>query len=77
MPEMIRVLIVDSDAGFLSANTHILKSVHYDVLEARSGSEAIEKVKAERPDLVLMDMVLPDIDGVEVCKRRLKTTLAI
>jgi PAS domain S-box-containing protein len=69
MEDSIRILIVDGDPGRLSANSRILKSAKYEVFKARTGTEALETAKAERPDMVLMDVVLPDMNGMEVCKR--------
>ena len=62
-----RILVVDD----LSPNIHLLKvklqAEYYDVLTARSGHEAIEIAKTERLDLVLMDAMMPGIDGFEAC----------
>jgi len=62
-----RILIVDD----LAPNIHLLKvklqSEYYDVVTARSGHEAIEVAKKERLDLILMDAMMPGIDGFEAC----------
>ena len=62
-----RILVVDD----LAPNIHLLKvklqAEYYDVLTARSGREAIEIAKKERLDLILMDALMPGIDGFEAC----------
>ena len=47
----------------------MLSRLQCEVIEAGAGSEAIEKALAETPDLIIMDLVLPDIDGIEVTAR--------
>ena len=64
-----RVLVVDDDAGGRYLKAHILRKNGYDVAEAASGGAAIVECEASVPDLALVDMRLPDIHGVEVCKR--------
>jgi CheY-like chemotaxis protein len=41
----------------------------YEVLEASTGTEGIEQTRAHRPDVILLDVVLPDISGIEVCRQ--------
>jgi adenylate cyclase len=64
-----RILIVDD----IDANRDVLKtrlSVHgYDLREAADGEEALAAVKEWRPDLVLLDVMMPKLDGIEVCRR--------
>ena len=67
------VLVVDDDAGGRYLKTHILRKCGYLVTEAASGQAAIERCCVDPPDLVLLDVRLPDIHGAEVC-RRIKTT---
>lgn len=70
-----RILVVDD----MVTNRIILKakltSAHYDVLQASSGTEALEKAKILRPDLILLEMSLPDINGINVCKQLKKIKL--
>jgi two-component system, OmpR family, KDP operon response regulator KdpE len=64
-----RVLIVDDEAeirGFLRAS---LKTHHHDVIEAESGKKALSQIRDNNPDLMILDLGLPDIDGVEVTRR--------
>jgi signal transduction histidine kinase len=63
------VLIVDDDAAGRYLKAHILRKSGYHVTEASTGMDAIEQCCAGVPDLVLLDMRLPDIHGVEVCRR--------
>ncbi|MBU4270211.1 response regulator [Candidatus Dependentiae bacterium] len=57
----------DYDAGRY-ATTRILTMAGFTVIEAETGEEALRKVKEEKPDLVILDINLPDIDGFEVCR---------
>ncbi|WP_051434381.1 response regulator [Desulfonatronum lacustre] len=69
MNESKSILIVDDEPVQLNYYTDILASQDYDVSQASSGMEALRSAEKNRPDLVLLDVVLPDINGVEVCKR--------
>jgi len=63
-----RILVVDDTP----ANVRLLNTTlraEYEVFHARSGQEALDVVARERPDLVLLDVVMPDMDGFEVCRR--------
>jgi two-component system alkaline phosphatase synthesis response regulator PhoP len=63
-----KILIVDDDPDLVEAVTMILKSKKFDVVAAYNGKEGIEKVKRERPDLVVLDVMMPEKDGYSVCK---------
>lgn len=64
-----RILVVDdNDAGRYAAS-RLLRQAGYDVVEAGTGKVALQRVTEEHPDLVLLDVRLPDINGVEVCGR--------
>lgn len=67
---MIRVFIVEDDPMVLEVNTGFLQKIPYFELvgQARTGEEAIEEIKEIKPDLVLLDMYLPDISGFDVLK---------
>lgn len=67
-PRPSKILIVDDTAHVVSLLKHYVKKGGYDVLEARDGKEAIETAKAEVPDLILLDAMMPGIDGFDVCK---------
>ncbi|SFM80621.1 response regulator [Methanolobus profundi] len=64
-----KVLIVDDEMDALIALKVALETEGYNVVEAQDGYEAIEKVHSERPDVILLDLMIPGIDGFEVCKQ--------
>lgn len=64
-----RVLVVDDILPNVKLLEAKLSSEYYDVLTATSGAEALEKVAKESPDLVLLDVMMPGMDGFEVCLR--------
>lgn len=64
-----RVLVVDDEPGIVRALTAALTARGHSVLTAATGAEAIEAVRDRRPHVVILDLGLPDIDGVEVCRR--------
>jgi PAS domain S-box-containing protein len=65
----IVILNVDDSDGARYAKTRTLQRAGFTVLEAATGSEALEQVSIHMPDLVLLDMKLPDMNGLEVCRR--------
>jgi len=67
-----RILCVDDDPFNLSLLEDMLNFRGYDVLSARSGTEALQKIQTEQIDICLLDAMMPGIDGFEVC-RRIKT----
>jgi two-component system KDP operon response regulator KdpE len=64
-----KVLVVDDDPSLLKALRIGLTARGDDVLMAHSGTDAIAQVALNRPDLVILDLGLPDLDGLEVCRR--------
>lgn len=66
MPKKATVLSVDDDQALQITVAHYLEEDGYTVLSAFSGAEAVEKLKTESPDLVLLDLVLPDEEGFRV-----------
>jgi PAS domain S-box-containing protein len=64
-----QILNVDDNDGARYAKTRILQSAGFEVLEAANGTDALEIVKRVLPALVLLDVKLPDINGLEVCRR--------
>ena len=68
----VLVLNVDDYEAGRYATTRVLRQAGFDVHEAATGADALRLVGAEHPDLVLLDVNLPDVDGFEVC-RRIKT----
>ncbi len=65
----VRILIIDDDPLILQGTAHVLRSSGYTVSTAATGGEGLRMVREQRPDLVLLDVVLPDINGLEVCRR--------
>jgi DNA-binding response OmpR family regulator len=70
---MPRVLVVDDDPDISEALSHALELAGYETTVALCGTAALAEVRQRVPDLVLLDQMLPDIDGAEVC-RRLRAT---
>ncbi|WP_327001075.1 response regulator [Dactylosporangium sp. NBC_01737] len=65
---MTRVLIVDDEPQILRALRINLQARHYDVIAAADGTRAIAAVAAEHPDVVVLDLGLPDLDGIQVIR---------
>lgn len=63
-----KVLVVDDQLANVKLITAVLKR-DYEIIPAYGGLEALEKVDSEKPDIVLLDVMMPEIDGYEVCKR--------
>jgi PAS domain S-box-containing protein len=64
-----QILIVDDDAFSLKILTRILESAGYKIDGSSSGEDALAKVKLRTPDLILLDVLMPGMDGYETCKR--------
>jgi CheY-like chemotaxis protein len=64
-----KILLVDDSSTVLLMERMILSKSQYDVVTAKDGQEGVEKALAERPDLILMDVVMPRMDGYEACRR--------
>ncbi|WP_428490305.1 response regulator [Rhodopila sp.] len=69
IPSGATVLIVDDDPGTLGFLTEALENERFTILVALRGDRALAIVQAHRPDLVLMDAVMPELDGFETCRR--------
>ncbi len=69
---MDRILIVEDDAPIRNLITTTLKAREYKYLTAQDGENAIMQASSHNPDIVLLDLGLPDIDGVEVIKKMLQ-----
>ncbi len=65
----IKALIVDDMRTIRFYEKKLLEEMGYDVEEATNGIEALEKMATIRPDLVLMDIVMPEMGGIECCRR--------
>ena len=74
-----KLLVVDDEPDAVELLEFNLRNAGYDVVSAEDGAEAIKKAKASRPDLIVLDVMLPEVDGLEVCKilRRDEATSAV
>jgi len=66
------LLVEDSDTTRLSNRVMITGRTGYDVITVANGAEALKTAAAQKPDLVLMDVMMPGMDGLEVCRRMRK-----
>ncbi len=66
MPE--KILIVDDDPDILEALQMIIEDTGYQVVTAEDGVEGLANLKAENPDLLILDLLMPKMDGFAVCK---------
>ena len=69
MPESATILLVDDEEPVQKLLTYPLERDGYRVVQARDGEEALRRFDEERIDLVVLDVMLPKLDGLEVCKR--------
>jgi twitching motility two-component system response regulator PilH len=63
-----KVLAVDDSPADLTNIRHIITEAGFIVITATNGREAIEKAKLEKPDLIFMDIIMPDMDGYAACR---------
>ncbi len=63
-----KILVVDDTAAHLQQLKDIVSGAGYQVVTASSGKEAVEKAKAEKPNMVLLDIVMDDLDGYGACR---------
>ena len=64
-----KILIVDDQVMMLKLMSHPLEQEGYTIITAMTGVEALQKIQSEQPDLVILDIMLPDTSGVDVCRR--------
>ena len=63
-----KILVIDDTEFMIRLISDILRSADYEVISAAGGAEGLLKVRSEKPDLVILDVVMPDVDGLEVCR---------
>ena len=63
-----KVLVVDDTVTDLKNLEQIVSAAGYAVITARSGKEAMEKTRSEQPDAVLLDIIMPEMNGFQVCR---------
>lgn len=63
-----KILVVDDEPDMVEMLELILKSASYEVIAAYDGQEGVEKAKAERPDAIILDLMMPRKDGFQACK---------
>ena len=68
-----KILVVDDDAGMIKLLDKWLKVAGYTTVAAFDGYSAVEKAQTEKPDLILLDVLLPDLNGTDVVKELKKT----
>ena len=69
MPDSSTILLVDDEESVQKLLAYPLEREGFRVLQARDGQEALDRFASERIDLVVLDVMLPKLDGLEVCKR--------
>jgi DNA-binding response OmpR family regulator len=69
-----RILIVEDEPSIVVSLEFLMRGAGYEVAVARDGEEALRLIATERPDLVVLDVMLPSVSGFEVCRRIRETT---
>lgn len=69
LSKQFKVLVVDDYAGNVFLSSTLLKTAGYEVLEATTGKECLDAVHSHHPDLILLDVMLPDMSGIEICRQ--------
>lgn len=64
-----KILIVDDDPYILMSLDFLMKKNKFEVLVARNGTEALDQIKSNQPDIILLDIMMPDVDGYEICTK--------
>ena len=71
---MQKVLVVDDEQSIVDILDFNLKKEGYETVCAFDGEEGLEKFQTEKPDLILLDIMMPKLDGIEVCKKVRETS---
>lgn len=65
----LKILVADDDEGILTMVASALQPENYEIILARDGLEAVERAFQEHPDLILLDVEMPNKDGLEACRQ--------
>jgi two-component system alkaline phosphatase synthesis response regulator PhoP len=65
----IKILLVDDEPDILEIVNYNLSAEGYKVITAKNGSDGVKKAKKEKPQLIIMDVMMPEMDGIEACER--------
>jgi DNA-binding response OmpR family regulator len=68
MEQSAKILLVDDDPDILEAVSAVLTKHEYTVITARDGKEGLAKLRSEKPDLMILDLMMPRMDGFAVCE---------
>ena len=69
MEKQAKVLLIDDDPDFLAATKIVLESKPYQVITALDGDEGLKKAREEKPDVIILDVIMPTKDGFDVCEQ--------
>ncbi|HET8564078.1 MAG TPA: response regulator, partial [Candidatus Binatia bacterium] len=69
MTDQAKILVVDDSADIVEVLADLLEAKGYAICTAGTGPEALAQIEREQPDLVLLDVMLPEMTGYEVCRR--------
>ena len=68
MSSKARILVVDDNRSLVRVLEHLLEKEGFEVLTAFDGPEGLQKAREEKPDLIILDIIMPEMDGYEVCR---------
>jgi two-component system alkaline phosphatase synthesis response regulator PhoP len=71
MEQNTKILLVDDDPDILDSVSMVLTAHGYGVITARNGQEGLAKLRSEKPDLMILDLMMPKMDGFAVCEELL------
>ena len=68
-PSDVKILLVDDDPDILEILTYNLNKEGYQVVTAENGVKAVKKARKEKPDLIILDVMMPEMDGIQACEQ--------
>jgi DNA-binding response OmpR family regulator len=69
MPNEMKILVIDDDPSMTDLLGLILRSTYATVIAANSGAEGVRLIQEQLPDLIILDLMMPDMDGMQVCEK--------